>query len=247
MSALGWPRWIAHRAGGDAAPENTLGGVALAARSGFEAIEVDVRLAADGLPVVLHDLTLHRTTGQAGRVDHYSSIELSRMRASVGFEGSEHALETIPELSMLLTVAAYHQVKVNLELKGGNESPGALVAAVASQLEALAWALPPQALLISAFDPELLVAARTALPLVPRALLCEQAGHETVECARALDCRALNPACAHCSRELVEHAREAGLSVCAWTVNDHDQARALFALGVTAVFTDRMAFARLAA
>lgn len=247
MSMLGWPRWIAHRAGGDAAPENTLGGVALAACSGFEAIEVDVRLAADGLPVVIHDLTLARTTGQPGRVDHYSSIELSRMRASVGFEHSEHALETIPELAMLLTVAAYHQVKVNLELKGGNERPGALVAAVGAQLEALAWALPAQAILISAFDPELLAAARAGLPLVPRALLCEQPGHDTIECARALECQALNPAGAHCSRELVDRARDAGLSVCPWTVNDHGQAKALFALGVAAVFTDRMAFARMPA
>ena len=49
------PRWIAHRGGGGLAPENTLAGLRLAARLGFRAVEVDVMLTADGVPVLLHD------------------------------------------------------------------------------------------------------------------------------------------------------------------------------------------------
>ena len=52
---------IAHSGASGAAPENTLPAFDLAVRQGADAIELDIRLTAEGVPVVLHDATLDRT------------------------------------------------------------------------------------------------------------------------------------------------------------------------------------------
>jgi glycerophosphoryl diester phosphodiesterase len=69
---------IAHRGASGAAPENTLAAFELAVRQGADAIELDIRLTADGVPVVLHDATLDRTTGGHGPV---RALSLAQLRA----------------------------------------------------------------------------------------------------------------------------------------------------------------------
>lgn len=59
---------IGHRGASGLAPENTIASFELAMGQGAEALELDVRLSADGVPVVIHDPTLDRTTDQAGPV-----------------------------------------------------------------------------------------------------------------------------------------------------------------------------------
>jgi glycerophosphoryl diester phosphodiesterase len=56
------PLWIAHRGAGKLAPENTLAAFRLGAAHGYRAYECDVKLSADGVPFLLHDATLERTT-----------------------------------------------------------------------------------------------------------------------------------------------------------------------------------------
>jgi glycerophosphoryl diester phosphodiesterase len=62
-----YPRLIVHRLGGALAPENTLAGLAVAARLGCKAVEFDVMLSRDGVALVIHDETLERTTSGSGR------------------------------------------------------------------------------------------------------------------------------------------------------------------------------------
>jgi len=57
-----YPRWIAHRGAGRLAPENTLAAFRLGAEYGYCMFECDVKLSADGVPFLLHDATLTRTT-----------------------------------------------------------------------------------------------------------------------------------------------------------------------------------------
>jgi glycerophosphoryl diester phosphodiesterase len=61
-----YPRWIAHRGAGKLAPENTLAAFRLGAAHGWRAFECDVKLSADGVPFLLHDATLERTTSGQG-------------------------------------------------------------------------------------------------------------------------------------------------------------------------------------
>src|SRR6218665_103624 len=57
-----YPRWIAHRGAGLLAPENTLAAFRLGARHGYRMFECDAKLSRDGVPFLLHDTTLERTT-----------------------------------------------------------------------------------------------------------------------------------------------------------------------------------------
>ena len=66
-----YPFWIAHRGAGKLAPENTLAAFRLGAQHGYQAFECDVKLSADGVPFLLHDAKLERTTcgqGLAGEL-----------------------------------------------------------------------------------------------------------------------------------------------------------------------------------
>ena len=61
-----YPRWIAHRGAGKLAPENTLAAFKLGASHGYRMFECDVKLSSDGVPFLLHDSTLERTTSGKG-------------------------------------------------------------------------------------------------------------------------------------------------------------------------------------
>src|SRR3954454_20728521 len=92
-----YPRWIAHRGAGKLAPENTLAAFRLGAAYGYRAFECDVKLSADGVPFLLHDATLDRTTSGAGPAGERSWGELSRLDAG-RWHSRLHAGEALPML-----------------------------------------------------------------------------------------------------------------------------------------------------
>jgi glycerophosphoryl diester phosphodiesterase len=76
---------IAHRGASASRPENTLHAFELAARLGADAFELDVHLSADGIPVVIHDFTLDRTTDSRGPVAPHTMAELRKIDAGAQF------------------------------------------------------------------------------------------------------------------------------------------------------------------
>jgi glycerophosphoryl diester phosphodiesterase len=76
---------IAHRGASGEAPENTIEAMALALKQGADALEFDVRLSADGVPVVIHDATLERTTDRRGEVRRLTLAELQAADAGYHF------------------------------------------------------------------------------------------------------------------------------------------------------------------
>jgi glycerophosphoryl diester phosphodiesterase len=85
MSAWRYPRVLAHRGGGTLAPENTMAGLLEGMRRGYHAIEYDIMLARDGVPVVMHDPYLGRTVLGTGNVFDYDAQELAAMDAGSWF------------------------------------------------------------------------------------------------------------------------------------------------------------------
>lgn len=81
MTAWPYPLWIAHRGAGRLAPENTLAAFRVGAAHGYRAFECDVKLSADGIPFLLHDATLQRTTSGHGNAALLSWAELARLDA----------------------------------------------------------------------------------------------------------------------------------------------------------------------
>ena len=87
---------VAHRGASAYEPENTLRSVRRAIEMGADAVEVDVRLSADGVPVVIHDEIVDRTTNGSGRVADMTLQELRELDAGLG--------EKIPTLEEVLSV-----------------------------------------------------------------------------------------------------------------------------------------------
>ena len=120
-----YPFWIAHRGAGKLAPENTLAAFRLGAAHGYRAFECDVKLSADGVPFLMHDATLERTTNGRGVGGERSWAELSRLDAG-GWHGRLHAGEPLPSLEAVAAFCQANGHALNIEIKPGrSRRPGA--------------------------------------------------------------------------------------------------------------------------
>jgi glycerophosphoryl diester phosphodiesterase len=235
-----YPRWIAHRGAGKLAPENTLAAFRLGASLGYRMFECDVKLSSDGVPFLLHDATLDRTTNGQGLAGELSWDALSRLDA-----GSWHSRAFSGEpLASLATVARYcldNAFFLNIEIKPtpGSES---LTGTVVANLTARLWADAPLNVLplLSSFQPEALEAARLAQAHLPRALLLDALRPGWLETAVRLGCVAL--VCDHTQWDevSVQQAHCAGLRVLSYTVNEASSVDRLQALGTNGIITDRV-------
>lgn len=233
-----FPRIIAHRGGGTIAPENTLVALRVAASMGFGGVEFDVKLARFGVPVLMHDDTLDRTTDATGPVVERDAAELRSLDAGNWF-GNEFAGEHVPAFDAAATLCRNLGLWANVEIKPDRDNPdetGRIVAGLAARY----WKDASPAPLLSSFSEAALAAARKEAPELPRALLVEEVPADWRARVEALGCRALH--CQHeaVTRSLVEELHEAGLGVLAYTVNEPGRAYQLFEMGVDAVVTDEL-------
>lgn len=235
MPAWRYPRLIAHRCGGALAPENTLAGLRIAARLGVKAVEFDAMLSSDGVPVVIHDETLERTTNGSGRVDETTATVLQTLDAGA-WHHPAYAGERLPTLAATLALCDELKLAVNLEIKpaSGHEAiTGSTVAALA------AVCAPRAGLILSSFSPAALTAACEIAPELPRALLVEAIPADWPQLLKAYECKALHSSAKQLDQVLAKSVIAAGIPLACYTVNQAEEAEALFALGVSAVFSDR--------
>lgn len=230
------PRWIAHRGGGALAPENTLAGIRLAARLGFRAVEFDVMLTKDGIPVLFHDETLERTTDGEGRLADRLWSEIASLDAGGRFHPAWRG-EAVPCLEDALKICAHLGLAVNLEIKpvaGFEVDTGRL----AGRLVQRNW--PGGQLLFSSFAADALLAAAREAPAFPRALLVGRAPANCLERLAAVGASALH----FRAGELTETDRKAlqqeGIPFAAYTVNELAMAELCWQQGCAALFTDRL-------
>ena len=225
------PRWIAHRGGGSLAPENTLAGIRLAARLGYRAVEFDVMLSADGTPVLIHDETLQRTTNGSGQVCETPDAVLFALDAGHG--------ERIPRFAEAAALCRELGLLANVEIKPATGYE-VVTAEVVARLTAGFWqgaAVPP---LLSSFSLEALEVARDLAPEIRRGVLFESPPADWLAQLQRLQAASL-----HCDATLLDDgvmaaAKAHDIPVLCYTVNAPEQAKTLFARGVSALFTDRL-------
>ncbi len=235
MAQFRYPRFFAHRGGGALAPENTLAGIALAARLGYRGVEFDTMLSADGVAVLIHDETLERTTDGYGSVAQTPLASLSRLDAGARFHPA-YAGSHLPTLVEALDLCAHLKLIANVEIKPAASLEAETGAAVAQLCERRTGA----ALLLSSFAPEALAAARELAPDLPRALLFESVPKDWRAQLAHLDCLSLHCAARHMSAGLAAELATAAIPWACYTVNRLEEAERLFALGASALFTDRL-------
>jgi glycerophosphoryl diester phosphodiesterase len=231
-----YPLWIAHRGAGKLAPENTLAAFRVGASHGWRAFECDVKLSADGVPFLLHDATLGRTTNAQGAAGDRSWSELSRLDAG-GWHSRAFAGEPVPSLQAVAAYVQRNGFALDIEIKptpGTDAHTGAVVAAAVQRL----WqgqALTP---LLSSFQREALQAARQEAPQLRRALLLDALLPGAIEQAQQLQCVAVITDHALMDAPLLRRIHQAGMQALVYTVNEAGRARELLAIGIDGIVTD---------
>lgn len=236
MMAWPYPFWFAHRGAGRLAPENTLAAFTLGAHHGQRAFECDVKLSADGVPFLLHDDTLERTTSGQGPAGQQPWAELTRLDAG-RWHSPAFAGEPIPSLQVIADFCLAHGHALNIEIKpmpGDEERTGHAVACEATRH----WAGQSRLPLLSSFRPQALAAARRGAPHLPRALLLETLRPGWLDEALALACIAVVSHHSVLTVQAITQLHDAGLRAMAYTVNDAQTARQLVHHGVDGLITD---------
>lgn len=234
----GWPRPVifAHRGASAYAPENTLAAFRLAVRQGAHAIELDAKLTADGEVVVIHDATLERTTNGRGAVRAHTLAALKRLDAGRYFD-AVFSGERIPTLAEVFE-AVGGQVLINVELTNYASLLDDLPQRVAALIRDFGL---QHMVMCSSFNPLALVRFHRLMPEVPLGLLTlpgNKGAWMRRLCAPWTPHQAWHPAVDDLTAGQVRRARQRGLRVHVYTVNDAAQMRRLCAWGVDGIITD---------
>ncbi len=232
------PTVIGHRCARAVAPENTLAGLERAARMGVGWVEVDVRLTSDGVPVLLHDPTLDRTTNGTGLLSARSAEAVRGLDAGRWFADAFTGT-ALPTLDVFLRALVRLGLGVNLELKTDPDDAHA-VAQAALAVARTVWPGETPPVLISSFDPAALESAKALASTWPRGLLLDNIRADWRSAAERVEASAIivNHQAIK-GPESVSALTDGGRTILSFTVNDPARARQLRAWGISAVITDR--------
>ena len=241
LESLPRPVIFAHRGASAHAPENTLAAFELALAENADAIELDVKLSADGHVVVIHDGTTDRTTGTHARVKDLSLADLHALDSG-SFFSAKFQNERIPTLEEVFETLG-KRTFINVELTNYNTPRDHLVESVCTLVKKFAL---QDRVMFSSFFALNLSKARGFLPEVPRGLLAFNG--LLGAWARSFGFvfgkyQALHPYLKDTTPQQVQRVHRLNRRVHVWTVNAADDMRRLFNWGVDGIFTDDPALA----
>ncbi|PYS84688.1 MAG: hypothetical protein DMF67_04000 [Acidobacteria bacterium] len=242
------PLIIGHRGSSGYAPENTLAAFDMAVQEGADGIEFDVRLARDGLPVVIHDASLVRTAYLERLVEEFDSTLLSKFYAGEWyntrrpkFARESFAWERIPTLAQVFERYGAHYLYVEMKCEEPSRRAGLARAVVGLMREhglgerVIVKSFEHDSLIeVKRLAPEVRTAALFGRswprPLVPASKIIREAeacGADEISLHRSL-----------LRKTTVEAARRRGFEVVVWTANSSVLLRRAVALNLRAVITD---------
>jgi glycerophosphoryl diester phosphodiesterase len=219
---------IAHRGASGRFPENTLKSFDAAVEAGADMCELDVHLSRDGIPVVIHDDTVDRSTDGTGAVGAMTLTQLKCLDAGVRF-GVEFRGERIPTLDEVFDLAL-NRCTLNLELKGAGVE--------AKVCDTIRTHHAFSASLVSSFDWDALGRIRHVEPGMRIGLLASQWPARLLGAASGMKAQAIHPRHDIVTEDLCIAAHQRGLSVYTWTVDEPAVMRRLIADGVDGIMTN---------
>jgi glycerophosphoryl diester phosphodiesterase len=232
-----FPVIVAHRGASSSHPENTMPSFAAALELGAPVVEFDVRLTADGVPVVIHDPDVDRTTDGTGWVHELTAEQVAALRA-----GSAEEPAGVPRLDEVLDLlsgraAAAIEIK-NLPWEPGYQPDGeSLVEVTLAEIERTRFEGP---VLVLSFDPRSIAVAKARMPGLTTGFLTTHHVDVREALAHAVEVghdfvlpgtQGLVPA----GSAFVEEAHAAGVRVGTWTVDDAATLTELLDAGVDAI------------
>jgi glycerophosphoryl diester phosphodiesterase len=215
---------LGHRGAPDEALENTLESLALAVRQGADGVELDVRVSADGVPVVIHDASLERTFGIGGVVAELTWPALQRLTGA-----------RLPSLQAACAWAAAAGAWLNVEVKAGDAEAEIVRLVRTHGLLARTF--------FSSFDPAIVARVAGEDAEARCFFLTEQwdeAARDRLVASRATGVCLRGDAASSLNLEVL---RQEGLPVVVWTVDHPARLVELAAAGVAGIITNRPAAA----
>jgi glycerophosphoryl diester phosphodiesterase len=241
------PIRFAHRGSRVLWPENTMHAFAGAVEGlGYHYLETDVRLTADGIPVVFHDSTLERTTNGTGKVVEHTLAELRNLDAAYHFDpdhdfglrGTGIGISTLEEL-----YRTWPDVRLNIDLKDAGEEWA--VAEVIRSADA------EHRTLIGGFNDRRIARFRritqgtvvvSAGPTAAAAMYAASRVGRTVRRKVQAYQLPFNYRGVKIDAKLIDAVHRAGAHIHLWTVNESDDMRRFIEMGVDGIITDRPDF-----
>ncbi len=232
------PELVAHRGLIDPAPENTIAAFLAAVDAGADAIELDVRLTADRVPVVYHYYYLWVNTNAQGAIFTHTLKDLQQVR--VRHESSDY-LEPIPTLESVLAQFT-GKIGLEIELKGPEPECGQIVGDLLTGFRTY-WPMCE----VTSFEPALLHQMQRICPDIATDLLLPKSEdwmredvviYQAIQRGRLANARAVHLHPSQLSANAVESIRRAGIEIHAWDVNDQNALHKVRELGVSKVCTD---------
>ncbi|HEX9770607.1 MAG TPA: glycerophosphodiester phosphodiesterase family protein [Kiloniellales bacterium] len=230
------PPVMGHRGAAAHAPENTLASIRRAAGAGATWVEFDVMLTADGVPVLFHDDSLERVTGEPGLMAETPYSRVARLDAGAWFAPAFRG-EGVPTLGAALDLLLELGLHPNMEIK---PTPGRDVETAVAALEAAGevWPADRPPPLVSSFSRMSLAAAMALRPDWPRALITFKIPADWQTALQALDCRAFHVYHRALDWVLVSLIHSCGCQVATFTINDQRRAMTFYDAAVDCVISD---------
>lgn len=157
---------VAHRGGSHDAPENTLAAIREASRNGAAGVELDLSFTADGVPVLMHDETVDRTTNGSGPVSKLPFVQLRRLDAAARHRLREKfSGEKVPTLQEAVEECMRHQLTVFFDVRGQPDQAAAVLHQMYKKFPGLY-----NSSIVSSFEPKVIYKMRQTDPSVVTAL-----------------------------------------------------------------------------
>lgn len=238
------PLTISHRGANLYAPQNTIPAFEKSLEIGVEGFETDVHVTKDGFAVICHNYTVDDTSNGSGEISSMTLEQLSELDFGSYFS-PRYTGTKIPTVHDFLSLVEKSDIELmNIELKSPRQEESNIVSLV---IDAVKEHGLFDRLLISSFDPKLLVEAkkldkkcRTGFLYAPNRTLSARMFRHSVEFAKSIGADALHP---HeyfvLKKDYVEEAHKAGIMVNPWTVDNAKSIERLISFGVDGIITNR--------
>lgn len=232
-------RLFAHRGMSGIAPENTIAAFSKCKSYGLKWVECDLDILGDGTIVLSHDATLDRCTDQVGRLSKLTKNDLDTIDAGAWFS-EQFRGERLPTLDAFIECVNQFKLNVNLEIKtcqGGVKFTEALIQGT---IAALPRFHSECGIIVSSFDPDVLIQFKAASPTTSIACLfeAEQCSKDWQSIAQACQAEFIHLANRGLTQKKVDEVHKAGYEIGVYTVNTLKRARQLARWGVAGIFTD---------
>jgi glycerophosphoryl diester phosphodiesterase len=231
---------VAHRGVTLEAPENTIAAFQRAVELGADAVELDVRLTADKLPVVYHYYYLHENTSATGTIFNYTLAQLRDVRVFCANNpvADEGRISTLEEILKIFC----GKIGFEIEIKGPEPESPEIIGAVLNCFKDY-W----NTFEITSYEPALLLDIQRVCPgitvdlLFPRSeswMNLDVVQYQALHLARLARARAVHLHPSQLSAGVVQAVRSGGIEIHAWDVNNESSLEIVSEYGIPRICTD---------